>query len=141
MGVPLTLRIADALQRSPSAPALVAAYLFRSHATGSPHRESDVDVAVLLREAGAGGARSRFDERLRLGAWLSAELREPAVDLLILNDAPPMLAARVVTEGKPLLCHDPEFEHAFRRDAQLRAADLAPWLERMRRRKLEALAR
>ena len=35
------------LSRQPTA-GLVAAYLFGSHAEGRPHRESDVDLGVLL---------------------------------------------------------------------------------------------
>jgi hypothetical protein len=35
---------------------------------------------------------------------------------------------------------EPAAEHAFRRDVQLRAADLEPFLRRARARKLEVLA-
>lgn len=49
-----------------------------------------------------------------------------------MNDAPPGLAARIATTGSLLVCRDPEAEHAFRRDAQLRAADLEPFLRRAR---------
>ena len=51
------------------------------------------------------------------------------------------LTREIVTRGELLTCRDPEREHAFRRDVQLRAADLAPFLRRMRQIKLEALAR
>jgi hypothetical protein len=37
------------------------------------------------------------------------------------------------------VCSDPEADHAFRRDSQLRAADLEPFLRRARALKLEAL--
>jgi hypothetical protein len=46
-----------------------------------------------------------------------------------------------VLDGQLLSCADPAAEHAFRRDVQIRAADLAPFLERMRRIKLASLAR
>ena len=62
-------------------------------------------------------------------------------DVVVLNDAPPTFAASIVTRGRRLRCADPEAEHAFRRDVQLRAADLKPFLERTRRIKLRALAR
>jgi hypothetical protein len=51
------------------------------------------------------------------------------------------LGARVVTEGKRLFCSDDDTDHAFVRDIQLRAADLRPFLEKMRRIKLEAMKR
>jgi predicted nucleotidyltransferase len=120
---------------------VAVAYLFGAHAEGRAHRESDVDVAVLLRHDRFPTARARFDEGVRLGARLAAELRCPVVDLVVLNDAPPGLAAQVATRGRPVLVADAELEHAFRRDAQLRAADLAPFLARARRLKLQALAR
>ena len=120
---------------------LAAAYLFGSHAEGRVHRESDVDVGVLFDRGRLPGARARFGEGVRLASWLVAELRHPLVDLVVLNDAPPGLAARVVTRGVPLLLADAEQEHAFRRDVQLRAADVAPFLRRARRLKLEAMTR
>ena len=120
---------------------LAAAWLFGAHAERRAHRESDVDVGVLFRRDAHPTARERFDAGVRLAAWLVAELRHPLVDLVVLDDAPPGLAARVVTHGIPIMVWDPELEHAFRRDAQLRAADLAPFLQRTRRLKLQALAR
>lgn len=121
--------------------ALQSVYLFGSHAEGRAHRESDVDVGVLLDRGRYPTARDRFEEGVRIAAWLGAELRHPAVDLVVLNDAPPTLGARIVTEGIELYCVDREVDHAYRRDAQLRAADLAPYLRRARRVKLESLAR
>ena len=120
---------------------VAAAYVFGSHAEGRAHRESDVDVGVLLRHDRHPTARARFDAGLRLGAWLVAELHHSLVDVVVLNDAPPRLAAHIATGGVPVYVADAELEHAFRRDAQLRAADLAPFLRRTRRLKLDALAR
>lgn len=132
----LATRLADALRAEP---AVVAAYLFGSHAEGRAHRDSDVDVGVVLRREALPDAAARFAERLRLSAHLAAELRDPRIDLVVLDDAPPTLAARIATTGRLVHCADAEREHAFRRDAQLRAADLAPLLRRTRRLKLEAI--
>jgi hypothetical protein len=60
-------------------------------------------------------------------------------DVVILNDAPPGLAARIATTGLLVVCRDPEAEHAFRRDSQLVAADLEPFLRRARDNKLRAI--
>jgi hypothetical protein len=69
-------------------------------------------------------------------ADLIAVLHCNDVDLVVLNDAPPLLARRIVLEGLRVHCADGEAEHAFRRDVQLRAADLAPFLQRARARLL-----
>ena len=118
---------------------LVAVYLFGSYAEARVHRESDLDVGVLLRWDVYPSARQRFEVRLRLAGELAVE-RKPA-DVVVLNDAPPTLAARIVTTGQRLYCADAAAEHAFRRDMQLRAADLVPFLRRLARVKLEALRR
>lgn len=120
---------------------VVAAYLFGSHSEGRAHRESDVDVAVLLDRERAASDRDRFEFRVRLTSALIAELRTNAVDVVVLNDAPPGLASRIVTRGRRVFCSDPAAEHAFRRDIQLRAADLEPFLRRARAVKLRAMAR
>ncbi len=108
-------------------PGVAAAYLFGSEA------ESDVDVGVLLDRERFPTTRERFDQRLRLSSRLSGALEGRAVDLVVLNDAPPHLARRIVTSGHRLFCADPEIVHSFVRDVQLRAADLEPFLRRTRR--------
>jgi predicted nucleotidyltransferase len=133
-------RLEQVLEAAPP-PAVVAAYLFGSHAEGRAHRDSDVDVGVLLDRSALPTERVRFDEGVRLNAWLVAELRVRLVDLVVLNDAPPPLGARIAAGGALVYCADAELEHAFRRDVQLRAADLAPWLRRLREVKLDAIAR
>ena len=120
---------------------VISAYLFGSHAEHRAHRESDVDVGVLLDHAAFPSEEARFNERVRLSAWLGVELRVSVVDVVILNDAPPGLGSRIVTRGVAVYCASPEVAHAFRRDVQLRAADLEPFLRRMRRLKLTALIR
>jgi predicted nucleotidyltransferase len=132
--------LADALATL-QPPGLASAYLFGSHARGQPHRESDVDLGLLLARDRFPNPASRFDERVRLTALLMATLGQNAVDVVVLNDAPPGLGRRIVTEGRRVYCADVASDHAFVRDIQLRAADLEPFLRRMRSLKLEALAR
>jgi predicted nucleotidyltransferase len=120
---------------------VLSAYLFGSRSEGRSRRESDVDVAVLLDRRLFGTSRERFEVRLRLIGELGRALGRNDVDLVILNDAPPGLGARIVTRGARVFRSDPEADHAFVRDVQLRAADLAPFLRRMRAIRLEALKR
>jgi predicted nucleotidyltransferase len=131
--------LARALVRDGAAD-VAAAYLFGSTAADRTHRESDVDVGVLLRRASHPTRAERFEAGIRLAGALQAELARP-VDLVVLNDAPPLLGRSIVTRGIRLLCRDAEADHAYVRDVQLRAADIAPWLARMRALKLEALRR
>jgi len=121
-------------------PGVVAAYLFGSVGEERAHRESDVDIGVLLDWRVHPTARQRFDVRVRLAAVLAGRLRRDA-DVVILNDAPPQLGRAIVTKGRRIYCTDEERTHAFVRDVQLRAADVAPFLQRTRARKLAALAR
>lgn len=119
---------------------LVSAYLFGSVASGRAHRDSDVDVAVLLDRDRLPTSGERFDLRLRLiGPLQSAILRE--VDLVVLNEAPPHLARHIMTEGQRLILNDAEQDHAHLRLTLSRAADLEPFLRRLRAVKLRALAR
>lgn len=120
---------------------VVSAYLFGSHAEERVHRESDVDVGVLLDRSRYPEARDRFEARVRLGSALIGVTHRNEVDVVILNDAPPLLGRRIVTEGRRVQCADPEADLRYRRDVQLRACDLEPFLRRMRRIKLEALGR
>lgn len=120
---------------------LVAAYLFGSHARGSAHRDSDVDIAVILDYGVHPTRAARFAERVRLASGLIGALHVNAVDLVVLNDVPPLLARRVLLEGRQVLCTDTDTDRDFRRDTLLRAADLEPFLARMRALKVDALAR
>jgi predicted nucleotidyltransferase len=139
-GAEVADRIARALQ-GPECASVVSAYLFGSHAEDRAHRESDVDVGVVLDRRALPGPRDRFEAALRLSAHLQAALGTRHVDLVVLNDAPAGLGRAVVSRGRRLACSDEEADHAFVRDAMLRAADLEPFLRRTRRLKLEALAR
>jgi len=120
---------------------VVAVYLFGSHAENRVHRESDVDLAVLLDWDRHPTREARFAMRVRLGSALIHVLRHNEVDLVILNDVPPLFGRRIVTEGIRLFLGDPAADDAYVLNVQLQAADLEPWLRRMEKIKLEALAR
>jgi predicted nucleotidyltransferase len=132
--------IRDAFARL-ALPGVISAYLFGSHAARSAHRESDIDVGVILDYGVHSTRAARFDERVRLASELIGALRVNAVDLVVLNDAPPLFARRVLLEGRQVYCANVDADRDFRRDTLLRAADLQPFLERMRAVKLGALAR
>jgi predicted nucleotidyltransferase len=121
-------------------PGVVSAYVFGSVAEGRAHRESDVDVGVLLDREVYPDAPSRFDAQLGLRGHLSPAAIGREVDLVVLNDAPPLLGRRIV-RGARVHCASPELDHDFQRDVQLRAADLEPFVQAMRRRLLAHVTR
>ena len=120
---------------------VVSAYLFGSRARGRAHRESDVDVAILLDPAARLDDAERFEVRLALTGALIGRLHCNDVDLVLLNEAPPLLARRIVTDGRRVHCADPDADRRFVRQVQLAAADLLPFLRRTRATKLRAITR
>jgi predicted nucleotidyltransferase len=119
---------------------LVSAYLFGSEAQDRAHRESDVDVGVLLDRQVYPAAADRFEVRLRLTGRLETALKRQ-VDIVMLNDAPPQLVRHIMTAGRRLILADSALDHAHLRTTLSRAADLEPFLRRTRAVKLTALAR
>ena len=122
-------------------PGVLSAYIFGSHATGRPHRESDLDVAVLLDRGVYPTARARFDARLRLTGDLGRAAGCPPIDLVVLNDVPPTLARAILNGGRRIFCRNAEADHACLRTTLLRAADLDLFLRRTRAIKLGVLRR
>ena len=119
---------------------VASAYLFGSQAEGRAHRESDIDVAVLLPWDRYSTRSDRFDLRIQLGTDLIHVLAHNEVDVVILNDAPPLLGRKIIQDGVRVFLADPEADHVYVRDVQIRAADVEPWLKRWSRLRLEALA-
>jgi predicted nucleotidyltransferase len=129
------------LFESSAPPGVVSVYCFGSQSAGRAHRESDVDVGLLLDWQAYPDRQRRFDARLRHSGEIGHALRRNDIDLVILNDAPPHLARAIVTRGQRVYCRDLEMDRAYVRDVQLRAADLEPFLRRTRRVKLAAILR
>lgn len=87
-------------------PKVSSAWLFGSHAKGSARPDSDVDIAVLLQTP------LTTEELVELSASLSWELHKDFVDLVVLNDASPILAFEAIS-GKNLLCRDESLQAKF----------------------------
>ncbi len=76
-------------------------YLFGSQARGRPWAESDVDLAVLL---GPSVPRERYGEvRVQLISELMSVFGSNDVDVVVLNEAPPLLTYEGVIQGGRLL--------------------------------------
>ena len=108
---------------------ILEAYLFGSRARGGAHRRSDVDVAVYIDEARA--AAGRFGYQAELTTHLMDALGMKAVDVVVLNRAPPLLYHRVLRDGVRLLSRDLRATTTRAGQALSRYFDFLPQMEKM----------
>lgn len=106
---------------------VAAAYVFGSVATGRPRRDSDVDVAILL--AKPLPASRVLSYRLELMADLGSALHRSDVDLVLLNDASPLLAHRVLSKGRLVFERSRSARVRFQVRTASRYADVIPMYE------------
>ena len=85
-------------------PEILDAYLFGSLARGPVQPHSDVDVAVYIDRDRV--ADTPFGYSAELGTILSTAVGSNAVDVIVLNDAPPLLYHRVLRDGVRLVARD-----------------------------------
>lgn len=95
-------RLAEALA---SRPEVLEAYLFGSHALGRAQPHSDIDVAVYV-DSTAAVQPSAYGYAADLTAYLMQRLATDAIDLVLLNQAPPLLYHRVLRDGHRVLSRD-----------------------------------
>lgn len=103
---------------------VVAASLFGSQADGRAGPLSDIDVAVWL-EPGL-GTQARFHLGLALSAAAARALATDEVDLVVLNDVPPLLAHRVMSRRMMILERDRVGRVRLETQALLQYLDTAP---------------
>jgi len=114
------------------------AYLFGSQATGRARPDSDVDVAVLW---GDDVPRSDyFRRRLELIGAMMELFRTNDVDVVVLNEATPLLALEVLRQGQLLYNVDDNLRVAFQVRTVREYRDTAP-LRRLLAEALEARVR
>jgi uncharacterized protein len=119
-------------------PVLVA-YLFGSHAVGRAGPASDRDIAVLLAPVLTPQERGRW--KLELIGRLIDAYRSDAIDLVVLNDAPPLLRFEVIRVRHVLYNRDDEARVAFEVRTMQEWFDWAPRYRRMQQARLAQLAR
>jgi len=103
--------------------------LFGSHATGSTHPRSDVDVAVAFDDLRP-GEEGYNDVFFGLSAELSLALDTDDVDLLDLHACPDSLVDRIVAEGV-LLVGEPEAVRELRGELTTGPDERRPARERL----------
>ena len=104
-----------------------AAYVFGSVATARARHDSDVDVAVLLARPLKGDRALAY--RLRLMSQLGSALGRSDVDVVLLNDSPPLLAHRVLSKGRLVFQRSPSARVRFQVRTAGRYLDLLPMFE------------
>ena len=123
----------EQLQQLFSTYEVVLAYLFGSQAEGKAGPLSDVDIAVLL---GSQVDRERwFQVQLDLMGELTSLFHRNDVDVVILNQATPVLAHEVVRFGQVLYEAQPGTRGDFEMSVLRRYADTEP-LRRLQDRRL-----
>jgi len=76
---------------------VILAYLFGSTVRGDAGRLSDVDIGVLLDEKIP--KKDRFDLELKLMGEITILIKKNKIDLIILNEAPLLLAYNIIKSG------------------------------------------
>jgi hypothetical protein len=108
---------------------VLEAYLFGSLARGEAQAHSDVDVAVYVDRALARDA--PFGYAAELTGVLMAALGRNDVDVVILNDAPPLLYGRVLRDGVRLFSRDMRATTVREGQAMSRYCDFLPHLAKI----------
>lgn len=127
-------RLRDAL----AVEGVVAASLFGSQAAGKAGALSDADVAVWL-DPDLGDS-ARFRLRLELIGRAGSALGTNEVDVVVLNDAPPLLQHRALRSGVRLLDRDPVRRVRLESRAVADYLDTKPLRERLSRAMVRRLA-
>ncbi len=104
---------------------VLVAYLFGSAIGGHRHRESDLDIAVLVdpNRFALLDAQAPYGYQAELTAELCRTLHTSRVDLVLLHRASPLLAHEVIRRGELLFCRDELARHSFEVATKLRYLD------------------
>ena len=101
--------------------------MFGSVARGRARPDSDIDVAVLVH--GAPRPRDPLTYRLTLMTEFGSALRRRDVEVVVLNDAPPLLAHRILSQGRLVYERSAAARVRFQVKTAQRYADAIPMYE------------
>lgn len=110
-------------------PEIREAYVFGSVARGDAREHSDVDVAVWIDRSVAPTAPYGYEADL--GSDLIARLRRNDIDVVLLNEAPPLLYHRVLRDGIRISSRDLRATTVREGQAMSRWCDWAPTQRRI----------
>ncbi|MBI3185421.1 MAG: nucleotidyltransferase domain-containing protein [Myxococcales bacterium] len=121
-------RLALALKKRPE---ILDAYLFGSAARGVAQPHSDIDVAVFVDLAQRPD--SPYGYEAELTSYLMGELKTNAIDVVVLNGAPPLLYYQVLRGGVRLVTRELGATTAREGEALSRYCDYVPQLRKIAR--------
>lgn len=121
---PLDEAALERLSRALDREGVVAGALIGSQARGNPGPLSDVDVAVW-HDPGL-DSRGRFDLQVSLAGDVGRALGTDEIDLVLLNNAPPLMQQRAIRDGKRLVERDHDERVRLETRAILNFLDTAP---------------
>jgi hypothetical protein len=107
---------------------IIFAYLFGSLVRGKTGYLSDIDIAVYLREEIY--SREYFETKLRILGDLTDLFKQDDIDLVVLNDAPPLVSHTILKEGRLIFCADAKKRIEYEVKATLKYLDWKPYLEK-----------
>ena len=128
-GLPLDESVAERLREFASEHReVLAIYVFGSEASGTAGPLSDIDVALLLSPETLANrsAKQPFGARAAYTTALQAALQRPDVDVVLLHQASPLLAHRVIAQGRLVFCRDDRARAAFHARTLMRYLDTRP---------------
>ncbi len=102
------------------------AYLFGSSVQGRTTPLSDIDMGVFINEEKAGEKKYPYGYEAHLTGCLMSAFQSNRIDLVLLNQAPPLLQYQTFTQGILVYCRDSLLEQQVFVDTFRRYQDTAP---------------
>ncbi|ACA58922.1 type VII toxin-antitoxin system MntA family adenylyltransferase antitoxin [Candidatus Desulforudis audaxviator] len=109
-------------------PAVTAAYLFGSQVKGNAGPLSDIDLAFLVEPTLISQRTYPYGYRAFLLTELISILKSTEIDLIILNEVPPLLQFQVIYHGEVLFSRSDKKRLAFHVKAFNEYQDMRPLL-------------
>ncbi|WP_242863272.1 type VII toxin-antitoxin system MntA family adenylyltransferase antitoxin [Caloranaerobacter ferrireducens] len=104
-------------------PQIIFAYVFGSYARGTSDENSDIDIAIYLNDKEM-SAKDYLDLKIRLESICKRK-----VDLIILNESPPLLKYEVYLDGILLFTRDEIAESNFKVHTLFEYEDMKRYLD------------
>lgn len=110
---------------------ILLAYLFGSAAQGRVNKLSDIDIALLVDEKRFKNldAKEPYGYKAAVIADLMGLLHKNEIDLVLLHEAPPLLANEVISDGRLLFCRDEDLRITFEVSVKHKYVDTLPLRE------------
>ena len=101
---------------------IIFAYIFGSYAKGNVREDSDIDIAIYLKDSI--GTYAYLDMKMELSEALKRE-----VDLVILNDSTPLLKYEIYKKNILLFTHDESIENRYKVKTLFEYDDMKRYLD------------